>query len=150
MATFAEELLSDLDQAIRSGEVAIETSSDQYFARLQSTFPVLGSKIEWSNVPAAIEEVASPQAGIQDCLRFYDRVRSTYGLHGPCVVIGDSQVDFSIVTTVEDLRGHLDRILAIPQHHYIVAADFTWCMAFTLEGNMAFGFAPVPSCVYPS
>jgi hypothetical protein len=150
VATFAEALLSDLDEAIRSGEVTVEASSDRYFAQLQSTFPVLGSKIAWSKVPGALEEVAAPDAYIEDCLRFYDRVLGEYALHGTCVVIGDSQVDFSLVTTVQRSRDYLARILAIPQHHYIVSAGFTWCIAFTMEGEMAFGFAPVPSCVYPS
>lgn len=149
MARLAEELLADLDPAILSGEVAVEPSSDQYLARLQATFPVMGSKVAWSKVPGALEETASPDAYVEDCLRFYDRVRTGYALHGACVVMGDSQVEFALLTTVERLRGHLHRILAISQHHYIVSAEFTWCIAFTMEGDMAFGFAPVPSCIYP-
>jgi hypothetical protein len=148
METFAQALLSDLGPAIESGEMTVDASSDRYFARLQAAFPVLGSRIVWSKVPGAVEASAVREAYSKDCIHFYDRVRSAYALAGPCVVIGDGQVHFSLVTTVKHLRGHLAGILAIPQEHYIASADFTWCIAFTLEGEMAFGYAPVPVCVY--
>jgi L-lactate permease len=36
----------------------------------------------------------------------------------------------------------LDKLLGIPQHHYLVADDFAWCFCFSFEGDMGFGYRP--------
>jgi len=52
---FEEQLIKDLHNEVIAGELLIEPESIEYFSRLAELYPVLGSKIQWSEVPGAIE-----------------------------------------------------------------------------------------------
>lgn len=139
--TFEEELLSDLELLVKKGEIVVEPSSDGYFSELESRFPILGSKIDWDEVSGSEQEQASAEAYASDCQRFFDEMVNRFGLSGKCIVIGDSAVEIALVMSVEILQCNLQKIVSVPQHHYILANDYSWCMSFTMEGDMAFGFS---------
>lgn len=140
--TFEEELLLSLDGLIKSGDVVVDKSSDNYFAQLGSKFPVVGSKIDWEEVPGSVEEIAKDDEYIESCLSFFMKMCKKNNLNGKVIVIGDSAIESAFIMPIEVLKSNLKKVLGIPQHHYIIADDYSWCMSFTMEGDMAFGFNP--------
>lgn len=140
--TDEQQLLERLGDRIAVGAVTVVASSDEYFKDLASYFPVSGSKIDWSKVPDAVGITARPQAYAEDCLAFFDKVRRTYQLHGQCIVMSDNGFHCALIMPVNVVGSVLGDVFDIPQHHYVVAIDYAWCIAFTTEGFADFGFCP--------
>ena len=139
---FQEKLLSSLSDLIKSGDVVVENTSDKYFAQLGAMFPAFGSKIDWKEIPESIEEIAKEDEYIESCSNFFMKICEKNGLGGRVVLIGDSAIESALIMPVDVLKLCLKQVLEIPQHHYIFAEDYSWCMSFTMEGDMAFGFKP--------
>lgn len=140
--TFDQELLEDIAEFIKEGDITIEGASCQYFTALNDLYPTICARIDWSKIPGAIRREAGRDTYVQDCIRFLERMREKYLLSGECVVIGDGAINVAISGPIETLAPVLERVLAYPQHHYIVPRDYSWLMAFTFEGDMFLGFLP--------
>lgn len=138
--TFEEELLLSLDGFIKSGDVVVENSSDKYFAQLGAMFPTFGSKIDWEEIPGSTEEVAKEDEYIESCSNFFIRMCEKNSLSGRVILVGDSALESALIMPVNILKLCLKQVLEIPQHHYIFAEDYSWCISFAMEGDMAFGF----------
>ena len=135
---FEDELLLSLTNKIGKNSFIVKESSDEYFMKLASFFPVLGSKINWKKVVDSIEETCSDSYNFID---FFADVCKKFNLKGDCIVIGDSAIDCAIIMSIDTLRDCLTSIIEIPQHHYFIADDFSWCISYTMEENMAFGYS---------
>lgn len=139
---FETELLKDLAAEIHAGSIEIVQDSSAYFSKLAECYPVLGSKIQWSKVPESIEQ-SEKSADLQLAAFsvFFEKMVSLHNLSGRVIYMGDSAISFSLISFVEKFAKHLNTLLSIPQHSYFVAADYSWCIAFALEGDMSFGHA---------
>lgn len=137
---FEAELLKHLHGALEAGIILVEADSAGYFSTLAQCYPVAGSKIRWSHIPGSIErhESAAHLQLAAGC-DFFGEMVALHGLTGQAVHIGDSAVGFALLASVEEFARHLDALLSIPQHHYFVAADYSWCLALGMEGGMSFG-----------
>jgi hypothetical protein len=40
---------------------------------------------------------------------------------------------------IATLAECIGKLLEIPQHLYVVAEDYSWCICFSMEGYMSFG-----------
>jgi len=140
---FEEQLIKDLHNEVIAGELLIEPESIEYFSRLAELYPVLGSKIQWSEVPGAIElKEESANLQLSAFSAFFKKMVEIHRLKGRVIYIGDSAINFSLLSSVDVFVKHLDAIFSIPQHHYFIAEDYSWCLVFTMEGDMSFGLPP--------
>lgn len=134
------ELLKALHPAIVSRRLVSVGDSSTFFARLARAYPVNGSKIDWGRVPHAIERTHE-QSNMEEFVSFFDEVVGKYSLAGEVIYVGDSATDFAFASSVECMREVLPELVAIPQHHYFIGPETSWCMCFTMEGDMGFGFS---------
>ena len=138
---YEAELMSALGSMIKSGYLMISDDSSYFFEKLESAYPVIGSKIDWECVPCSIFRVC--QCGESDFLMemisFFDEVVLEFGLSGGVVFVGDSAIDFSLKGDIKIIREILPVLLNIPQHHYFMDPEVSWCICFSMEGDMAFG-----------
>ncbi len=144
-----EELLEELQRKLSSAgsQLEVQPSSAEYFVVLQERFPVYGSKIDWESVPGArIESIdtADSENYFERAEIFANEVWNAEGIdcERSVVVIGDSAMDVALKMPLHALRSCLRRILAMPQHSYVLASDASWCMSFTMEGDVSFAYAP--------
>lgn len=108
-----------------------------------TAYPASGSKIDWDRVPGSIERVEEDESlQSERFTAFFDEIVQRFRLAGDVVYVGDSATDFALAGSVECMRDALPETLAIPQHHYLIGPDSSWCLCFTMEGNMGFGFRP--------
>lgn len=129
------------NEAARASILEIGDTS-HHFKCLGKFYKAIGSKIDWSRIPRAIERSEPNQRRQHDsCVKFFDEVRATYALQGDICYAGDGPSSIGLTANIEALRRILPRIVDLPQHHYFFATDYSWCMSFTMEGDMAFGFA---------
>ncbi|EPS0981725.1 hypothetical protein ACVBOS_001173 [Vibrio vulnificus] len=140
--TYEEELLSELKNSISNGKIKVEDDSGKYFSELGQSYPTFGSKIDWDEIENSVVKDATEEDCDAQFVSFFKTVSLENSLQGECIVIGDSAIDKALRMDINTLESVLLNIVEIPQHHYIVASDLSWCMTYTMEREMAFGFKP--------
>jgi hypothetical protein len=140
---YEAELRKALRAAMESNRIRDLGDSSPFFAQLTKAYPASGSKIDWGRVSGSIERTEEEEAlQIEQFVSFFDEVVQKFRLAGDVVYVGDSATDFALVGPMEFMREALPELLAIPQHHYLIGPESSWCMCFTMEGDMGFGFHP--------
>lgn len=143
MNSYDKELVQAFSKASPNGAGwNMEENTGVIFDHLMRAFPISGTKIDWKMVPGAITESLSPHAATESAIEFFRRICLAEGLRGAAFYVGDSATDVSIVSSIEVIYRALGDLLDIPQHHYVVAPNAAWCFSFTMEGDLAFGYAP--------
>ena len=142
-----EELLAELRREYAIEEVEVEPSSVDYFRRLEERFPMWGSKIDWDHVPRSRTlhlETSDSEVYFNQAEALANEIWSAAKIDfdRQVVVIGDSATEVALKMRLQVLQSCLRRILTMPQHTYVLAPDASWCMAFTMEGDVCFGYAP--------
>ena len=140
--SFEEELLADLNVFIKAGNVSIKKSSDVYFNRLAEFFPLYGSKIHWGKVADSVVDFASNKNDVTEWVIFFNSMVKHKGLSGKVIYLNDSAIECVLIISLDTLSKCIQPILEFPDHHYFIAEDYAWCMCFTMEGDMTFGFKP--------
>jgi len=124
----------DADQTCEIGDAAL------VFDLLSKTYPTSGSKIDWKRVPGAIERVEEDESlQLERFVQFFDEMCSRFDLAGPVHYAGDSATDFALEGTIDAIRRVLPELVEVPQHHYFIGPNCSWCMCLTMEGDMSFG-----------
>jgi hypothetical protein len=142
LSTYEEDFRRALKAQFDAGDIREVGNSDAVFTQLSKTYPASGSKIDWKHVPGAIECTEDDQSlQGERFVAFFEEMRSRFGLTGTVLYVGDSATDFALEGSVEAFRRALPELIAIPQHHYFIGPDFSWCMCLTMEGDMGFGGA---------
>ncbi|WP_034088800.1 hypothetical protein [Streptacidiphilus albus] len=98
-------------------------------------FPTAGSKIDWPRVPGrhahlrSSDEVRLAAAAADEvCLR---------ALPGSTVEhVGDGLSPFGVRFTGASCASVVAGLLEIPEHHYFLAADRSWIVAVSTEGDL--------------
>jgi hypothetical protein len=144
--TMEEELLEELRRDHPGPNIVVEPSSYEYFRLLERRYPLGGSKIDWDRVPTGrVRPNADPARWTDEAVAFTEHVikveRLDRGTH--VVAIGDGPVDVALRLSLQTLVSCLPTLLHLPQHTYALPPDGRWCLAFTMEGNLSFGYAPV-------
>jgi len=146
---YEAELRKALRTEIESHRIRELGDSSPFFAQLAKAYPASGSKIDWGRVPGSIERVEEEEAlQAEQFAKFLDEVIQKFRLSGDVVYVGDSATDFALAGSLECMRKVLPELLAVPQHHYLVGPDSSWCVCFTMEGDMGFGFRPSPTKIH--
>ena len=145
---YEAELRKALRTEIESHRIRELGDSSPFFAQLTKAYPASGSKIDWGRVPGSIERVEEGALQVEQFAKFFDEVVQKFRLSGDVVYVGDSATDFALTGSLECMREVLPELLAIPQHHYLVGPDSSWCACFTMEGDMGFGFRPSPTKIH--
>ena len=137
------ELRKALRAQIESHRICELGDSAPIFAQLTKAYPARGSKIDWGRVPGAVERLEEERSfQVERFAKFFDEMVQKFRLSGDIIYVGDSATDFALAGPVECMREVFPELFAIPQHHYLVGPDSSWCVCFTMEGDMGFGFRP--------
>ena len=140
MNRYEDDLRLALKAEFDAGYIREVGDSANVFAQLSKTYPASGSKIDWEHVPGAIECTEEDKSlRIERFVEFFDEMRSRFGLTGTVLYAGDSATDLVLEGTVEAFRRALPELIGIPQHHYFIGPNFSWCMCLTMEGDMGCG-----------
>ncbi len=141
MSWFETELCSDIAVELESGLVVIEPDSDWVFAKIQEGFSIGFNRIDWSGVPGAVQRFRDHSIDdIVAFMLFFHEIYDQYALSADLIYVGD-MLNLGVYGTKENITLVMPRAFEFPQHHYITDFDVSWCMSFTMEGGMGFGFA---------
>lgn len=139
---FESILESALKNFTDNGEITINHGADAVYDKIYEKFPFSGSKINWKSVDNAIQDLDENEPSQTKSFEtFFAAITEKYNLSGKVMYVGDSATDFCIIGTIDSFLSALPSFFSIPQHHYFVDINFSWCMCFTMEGDMGFGFS---------
>lgn len=124
-----------------------ESTAAPYFAALALNFPTCGSKIDWGQAGRSTlssADITDWQQYLPVAFSFLQEVSEQSELSGDLevVVIGDSSMEGALVMRLDAVFACLESLLAMPQHTYVLPRDARWCVVFTMEGDLCFGYAP--------
>lgn len=141
MNDYERELREALASSIAAGVVDVRASEHGLDQRLMQAFPFAGSKIDWRSVRGHLGTREGERGSAGFC-RFFDARRRELGGRQKALYLNDNLLDCVIYASLSIFQRHLDAIVSIPAHHYFVAEDFGWCIAYTFEGDIDFGWSP--------
>src|SRR5688572_8482445 len=126
---------TDLRQALQveleSHRIKVLGDATPFFAQIMKAYPISGSKIAWAQVPGSIERVEENRdLEMVEFIRFFDEITREFCLSGDVVYVGDSATDFALGGSLEHLREVLPTLIEVPQHHYFIGANCSWCLCF--------------------
>ncbi len=142
MSSYDEELRNALKAEFAAGHLYEVGDCTAVFSALANRFPPSGSKIDWASIPNSIEDCEGDAARQPERFsEFFDEMCRRFRLEGPVLYVGDSSTDFTLEGSTAAMRRAVPELLQIPQHHYFVGPDCSWCISMTMEGDMAFARA---------
>ncbi|HRN83056.1 MULTISPECIES: hypothetical protein [Nitrosomonas] len=145
MSTYEDDLRHSLKAEFDTGRIREVVDAAKVFSQLSKVYPTSGSKIDWKNIPGAIERTEEDKSlQLERFVEFFDEMCSRFELAGVILYVGDSATDFALEGTVDAFRRVLPELVEIPQHHYFVGPACSWCICLTMEGDMGFGRATAP------
>ena len=140
MTAYDDEIRKTLKAEIDAGRLKEVGDAADVFGLVKKIYPRSGSKIDWDQVPGAIEDAEEDQSRqITRFIEFFDEMCAKFRLSGLVLYVGDSLTNFALASSVADVRRALPVLFEVPQHHYFVGPNGSWCMCMTMEGDMAFG-----------
>jgi hypothetical protein len=144
MSTYEDEIRQALKTEIDSGRLKEAGAAHDVFELVTKNYPTSGSKIDWKRVPGSIEYYEEDRSQERTrFVEFFDEMCARFGLNGLVLYIGGGLTDFALAASIVDMRQALPVLFDVPQHHYFVGPNASWCMCMTMEGDMAFGRAAV-------
>jgi hypothetical protein len=138
-----DELLEDLRREFPGAEIVVDPTSHEYVDVVQRRFPFLGSKIDWDRVPRSqVRRVSDVTRFMDEAVAFTLEVMASERLDREVqiAVIGDNAMDVTLRMSPSTFRRCLRTILDMPQHTYVLALDGAWCLVYTMEGDLCFGY----------
>jgi len=115
-------------------------------AVLRSRFPFTLGRVDWRFVPGSTTKEESPieldrDTEVDHAVAFLLQCLES-AKHDPkfVAVVGDN-TDEEYEVLLSDLPELL-RDIDKPEHKYVFALDGSWCLLWSLEGQLGFGIAP--------
>lgn len=147
MNYFESQILEEIEPLISSGKLSFLSSCENVFSIIAAKFPISSSRIDWSLVPGSIERfLERGELEVVEFANFFKLVTEKEGLNGPVTYAGDGATDFSVIGSVAVISEIIPSLVSIPQHHFFLGSGGDWCINFTFEGDMAFGYSPRRTC----
>lgn len=138
---FDQALREDLKELVAAGRLKLSLDVEHYFSLMKTLLPIRNLRPDWQQMPFLVTEVAEHQQDKTALFRaFFERVVHEFRLSAEAVYVGDSCTDIAVLGDTAALMEVSGCLFSIPQHHYVLAADQSWVMCLTLEGDMGFGF----------
>ena len=144
MTTYTADLLLALAHPLSSGDLSFSPEHAWLDATLNERFAFSDGRIDWRHfefhrvAPGNGDRDAHFLAFLMECEQFIGGGTKSFYLN-------DNLLDGCLVGKFSTLVQHMDAILEIPAHHYVVDSEFGWLIAYTFEGDIDFGKSPSPT-----
>jgi hypothetical protein len=103
-------------------------------AWVKDSLPFVGTGVDWARVVGSHRHwFAESDDDISTIVvEFLSAVRN----RGDVTHIGDALSPCDVRITSDEMGKVLPALLEIPEHHYLVSDDRTWCGVFRIEGDV--------------
>ena len=145
-----QEIIRDLNEWIVKDLIEVRLQNEEFFNLLEKKFPISVNRIDWSRVNPHREvfffsgKVEVKCAERQDALAaFRDTLKkwlSEVGTRDSDVItfVGDDS-EVAVRMTIDTFLKCYPVLLVQPQHGYVLPADGSWCLNYTMESDLFLG-----------
>lgn len=140
---------------IETGAIKVERENNQYFALIESKYPVCVNRIEWLWVqnhisgdvfPAEVSDTGitgeEKEAKLCDWKNTIDKWLTSYGVkHSDEIILVGDGGNATFRMSIAVLLDCYPLLFSLPQHTYVLPADAAWCLNYTMEGQLFLGKA---------
>lgn len=142
MSKADNDLLKVLAPLVDAGRLEWEPLCQKYFDLLNNEFPIGGFGIKWDKMRNVVRDLEEDHANqTPRGIDFFRMICLTHNLNGvSATYFGDEITQAAITGKMEDLEEALPALLEVPQHHYFLSKDLSWCLYYSFEGDMLFGY----------
>ena len=136
------EIIKDL--VIQGLDKLVEYSENekQYMDLVEKQFSFYGSKINWEKTINHVGASYNDETLISEASAFVNKLRETVLVREEKVIyIGDGLTSLVYTFDLSNLPKMLPILLSIPQHHYFLPVDCTWCICIAIENSFDFGIS---------
>lgn len=140
--------IEQLDRYFERGEIIYGKDDTSYFERIASSFPVVLNRINWEPVAHISFSVPKPSTSHTDEITRYLHeilTKEDIGDNEMVALFGDNWLEGVFKMKVSTLREVCTDFFTLPQCTYVIPDDTRWCIEYSLEDIMYFGYAPTPS-----
>lgn len=151
-------LLGELELPLRSGVICRINEPGRYAALVNQRFPFVLNRIDWSKIPGYLLLPAAPKTNdeMRNPDRYFERRATEFhafindaaakhgiGMETPVLFMGDGN-SFVLRMAFAALVEYSTRLFSYPQHAYVIPMNGEWCLNYTFEDDLFFGFALKP------
>ncbi|ESZ87682.1 MAG: hypothetical protein Q27BB25_08010 [Blastomonas sp. CACIA14H2] len=140
MSFHQHELLETLSSPIAADIIKVFHPDSTFIQRFETAFRFEGSKIRWDLTRDHIS-LTEVQVDFGVFRSFFSERGRELGSGRTAIYLNDGLVDCALTAPLFAFERHLNEIISIPAHHYFVADNLEWCMAYTIERDIDFGWA---------
>lgn len=145
----------DFDQELRNkvhnviGEtLEVVLDGEKYYELLEKRFPIGLNRIEWTKIDQYRSkeiDFGNREIAKTEVLNFiFNVVKIADVKEGDeVVVLSDDALNNTYKMKFSVLLDCIDEIFFLPQHTYVLPLDANWCLNYTFENDLYFGFSPV-------
>lgn len=133
-----------LDDCLISGEVEYLNDSNNLFTKILTNYPIDSYRIDWSKIKNKIEfhiGVNYPDSvqPIKDCIKI---IITQYRLSEDeyVYVCFDGITEGAFIMQWSTFKEYAHELLTTPQHTYVIPEDAGWCLNYTFENDLYFGY----------
>jgi hypothetical protein len=136
----------ELAPFLEAGDIAIGNDFDALFKLVQKKFPILGTRIDWRAIPHFHQHI---NAAYPDCLvEIRDAVSQLIDKYLPnekriVSICFDGGTDAVLTCSLDTLKKIAPDVFTTPQHIYVLPSDGSWCINYSFEDDLFFGFSPL-------
>lgn len=148
MSNFSKdwELLSFLTDDYEKGYVQYINDSHQYFVVIMQKYPISSYRINWNDIqhisfhisekyPLSKHEIKKNI----ECIFNENGINEQENIY----VLFDGYIEGCLYMTVREFYTHCTELLTFPQHTYVIPKDASWCLNYTMEHDLFFGYAQI-------
>ena len=147
----AEEILHDLSVWILKGDIDANRENQSLFDLIETKYPIGLNRIDWEYVDGhKFEDVLRITAG--QTILFSEQINKLGSIRNHLKNLVSNSINEKIVWIGDgcDLRLSMKKetfldcypiLFSSPQHSYVLPLSFDWCLNYTMEGHLYFGYS---------
>jgi len=127
-------------------ECQIINDQQFYLSLLEEKFPFELNRIRWKKIPYHLYEKIIYEKNSNsriEVLTFLNKVKKLTKMdeNDSVVLISDGGFEEMYKIPFFIVEKCIDAIFFLPHHLYIIPTDATWCISYTFENDLYFGFS---------
>jgi hypothetical protein len=149
-----KEFLAELAPWVSNGRISVEKGSESYFSLIESKYPIGVNRIDWSRIRNSLfHEVVPfdlPSYSLEYRLDKLTHLRpvlldwflkNAIRLDKDVIVVGDNS-NVALHMSLNTVLDCYKVLFTSSQHMYVLPPTGDWCLHYTLEDTLNFGWAP--------
>jgi hypothetical protein len=125
-------------------------NSDEYFEKIIKRFPITANRIDWDLIPHRAELIGKNYANKNEKISAFLKdlcLSENWDLSQDIFICFDGYTQGALSMKLKLLLENAYEIFSLPQHTYVIPENCAWCINYSFEDILYFGYSPIVSSV---